>query len=157
MTAPVRPAISPAILANIDLTNRCNLAAPSALPTPTCRDTCTSPPTSRCGNAHRDAQRKAFFPAGRPILRGEPTIHPRFLDILKAARSMGFSHLQIATNGIRIARTWNSPGRQGVRPLHHVPPVRRTSDEVYKKTRGLSGLWELKQRAVENARPWTFV
>src|SRR5207248_79401 len=33
---------------------------------------------------------------------GEPTIYPRFFDVLRMARDMGFSHSQVATNGIKF-------------------------------------------------------
>ena len=35
---------------------------------------------------------------------GEPTLHPRFFDILDAARRRPIRHLMINTNGLRIAR-----------------------------------------------------
>jgi uncharacterized radical SAM superfamily Fe-S cluster-containing enzyme len=38
------------------------------------------------------------------ISGGEPTIHPRFFDILDAARARPIRHLMINTNGLRIAR-----------------------------------------------------
>jgi len=96
---------------------------------------------------------KPFFPPAVQFSGGEPSIHPRFLDILKAARSMGFSHLQIATNGIRIAKDLEFARKAKESGLYTMYlQFDGTSDEVYKKTRGLSGLWELKQRAVENAR-----
>ncbi len=34
---------------------------------------------------------------------GEPTLHPEFPQILRTARAMGFTHLQVATNGSRFA------------------------------------------------------
>jgi uncharacterized radical SAM superfamily Fe-S cluster-containing enzyme len=38
------------------------------------------------------------------ISGGEPTIHPRFFDILAAAKARPIRHLMINTNGVRIAR-----------------------------------------------------
>ena len=38
------------------------------------------------------------------ISGGEPTLHPRFFDILDAARARPIKHLMLNTNGIRIAR-----------------------------------------------------
>jgi hypothetical protein len=38
------------------------------------------------------------------ISGGEPTLHPRFFDILDAARRRPIRHLMINTNGLRIAR-----------------------------------------------------
>ncbi len=89
-------------LANIDLTSRCNLSCPVCF---------------------ADANRNSFEPSFGQVMKmlrrlraqrpapafavqftgGEPTLHPRFLDIVAEARKMGFSHLQAATNGIRFA------------------------------------------------------
>src|SRR5947208_3416481 len=33
---------------------------------------------------------------------GEPTIYPRFFDVLRMAKEMGFSHTQVATNGLKF-------------------------------------------------------
>ncbi|MBX7186779.1 MAG: radical SAM protein [Vicinamibacteria bacterium] len=45
---------------------------------------------------------------GRPdvvqLSGGEPTLHPRFFEILDAARARPIRHLMVNTNGIRIAR-----------------------------------------------------
>ena len=38
------------------------------------------------------------------ISGGEPTIHPRILDILKLAKSKPIRHIMLNTNGVRIAR-----------------------------------------------------
>jgi MoaA/NifB/PqqE/SkfB family radical SAM enzyme len=32
---------------------------------------------------------------------GEPTVHPRFLDLVRYAKSLGYQHQQVSTNGIR--------------------------------------------------------
>jgi 7,8-dihydro-6-hydroxymethylpterin dimethyltransferase len=96
---------------------------------------------------------KPFFPPAVQFSGGEPTLHPRFLDILKAGRSMGFTHLQIASNGIRMAKDLEFVRQAKESGLYTMYlQFDGTDDEVYKKTRGLSGLWELKQKAVENAR-----
>jgi len=42
--------------------------------------------------------------ARRAILSGgEPTIHPRFLDIVRAAKKIGYDHVQVITNGRMFA------------------------------------------------------
>jgi len=38
------------------------------------------------------------------ISGGEPTLHPRFFDVLDAARTRPIRHLMVNTNGLRIAR-----------------------------------------------------
>jgi len=34
---------------------------------------------------------------------GEPTIYPRFFDVVKKAKELKFAQVQIATNGIKLA------------------------------------------------------
>ncbi len=66
---------------------------------------------------------------------------------------MGFSHLQIASNGIRLAKDLEFARKCKEAGLYTVYlQFDGTDDEVYQKTRGLKGLWALKQKAVENAR-----
>ncbi|NWF56484.1 MAG: radical SAM protein [Syntrophaceae bacterium] len=146
--------ISPPILSNIDLTNRCNLRCPICFANANVQGYVYEPTYDQVVEMLRMMKNiKPFFPPAIQFSGGEPTIHPRFLDILKAARSMGFSHLQIATNGIRIAKDLEFARKAKESGLYTMYlQFDGTCDEAYKKTRGLAGLWELKQRAVENAR-----
>jgi uncharacterized radical SAM superfamily Fe-S cluster-containing enzyme len=146
--------IGPAILANIDLTNRCNLRCPICFANANVQGYVYEPTYEQVVEMLTLMRNvKPFFPPAIQFSGGEPTIHPRFLDILKAARSMGFSHLQIATNGIRIAKDPEFAKKAKESGLYTMYlQFDGTGDEVYKRTRGLSGLWELKQKAVENAR-----
>jgi len=62
---------------------------------------------------------------------GEPTVHPEFLEIVAAARDYGFSHIQIASNGIKLA-DYEFAERAAEAGLHTVvPAIRRVDDEVY--------------------------
>ena len=146
--------ISPPILANIDLTNRCNMRCPVCFANANVQGYVYEPTYEQVVEMlSRLHNIKPFSPPAIQFSGGEPTIYPRFLDILKGARSMGFSHLQIATNGIRIAKDLDFAKKAKEAGLYTMYlQFDGTSDDVYKKTRGLSGLWELKQRAVENAR-----
>ncbi len=146
--------ISPPTLANIDLTNRCNLRCPICFANANVQGYVYEPTYEQVVQMLTLMRNvKPFFPPAIQFSGGEPTLHPRFLDILKAGRSMGFSHLQIATNGIRIAKDPEFAKKAKESGLYTMYlQFDGTGDEVYKKTRGLSGLWELKQKAVENAR-----
>ncbi len=77
-------------LANVDLTNRCNLTCPVCFAN---------------ANAAGYPYEPDFGPVAGRIVQfsgGEPTIYPRFLDDLRLAREMGFSNTQVATNGIKF-------------------------------------------------------
>ena len=114
------------VLANVDLTNRCNLTCPSASPMPTCRATSTSPTfdhVRRMLQALRDEQ-----PVAERVVQfsgGEPTIHPQFFEICAMARDMGFSHIQAATNGIMLADLEFAQKAKEAGLHHALPAVRR--------------------------------
>ena len=90
-------------LAIVEINEACNLACP----------TCFAD-----SGPHREAHRplaeiEAMLDAvvrseGEPdlvqISGGEPTIHPRFFEVLDAAKRRPIRHLMINTNGLRIAR-----------------------------------------------------
>ncbi len=146
--------ISHAAMVNLDLTNRCNLRCPICFANANVQGYVYEPTYEQVVEMLRMVRNiKPVFPPAVQFSGGEPTIHPRFLDILSAARSMGFSHIQIASNGIRIAKDLEFARKCREAGLYTMYlQFDGTSDEVYKKTRGLEGLWGLKQRAVENAR-----
>jgi len=146
--------ISHAALANLDLTNRCNLRCPICFANANVQGYVYEPSYEQVVEMLKVIRNvKPVFPPAVQFSGGEPTIHPRFLDILKAARSMGFTHLQIASNGIRLAKDLEFADQSREAGLYTVYlQFDGTGDEVYRKTRGLSGLWELKLQAVENAR-----
>lgn len=141
-------------LANVDLTNRCNLRCPICFANANVQGYVYEPSYEQVlGMLRMLRDIKPVFPPAVQFSGGEPTIHPRFLDILQAARSLGFSHIQIASNGIRIGKDLEFAKRSRAAGLYSIYlQFDGVGDEVYQKTRGLKGLWEIKQKAVENAR-----
>lgn len=91
------------LLAVMDLTNRCNLRCP----------VCFADVTSDSGyvldlETVRGMLRSLADRPSQPCRHiqfsgGEPTLHPQFLEILKISRELGFDHIQVATNGLRLA------------------------------------------------------
>jgi hypothetical protein len=137
-------------LANIDLTARCNLS---------------------CAVCFADANRNSSEPSFEQVVEmlrrlraqrpapafavqftgGEPTLHPRFLDIVACAREMGFSHLQAATNGIRFADP-EFARRARDAGLHYLYlQMDGTTDDVFLKIRG-KALLDTKLRVIDSAR-----
>ena len=87
----------------IEVTDRCNLSCP----------TCYASSGPAAGRHRTLAEIEAMLDIivaneGTPdivqISGGEPTIHPQFLDIMRAARKRPIRHLMVNTNGVRIAR-----------------------------------------------------
>lgn len=138
-------------LGNIDLTNRCNLQCPICFAN-----------SNACGYLYEPSLDQVkdmlkTFRDTRPVAGrvvqfsgGEPTLHPQFFDCLSAARDAGFSHIQIATNGLRFAQEEDFARRCEDAGLHDLYlQFDGLNDDVYQQTRGRK-LWDLKQRAVEN-------
>ena len=91
---------SPTMLAVIDITNYCNFKCPICFAESNHSDSeyflsydtivrMLASLASETPNACRQVQ----------FSGGEPTLHPRFQEIISAARDMGFDHIQVATNG----------------------------------------------------------
>jgi uncharacterized radical SAM superfamily Fe-S cluster-containing enzyme len=82
---------------------------------------------------------------------GEPTIYPRFLDVLRMAKEMGFSHLQAATNGLKFTSLEFAQQckEAGLHTLYL--QFDGVCDDIYRRTRGES-LWEKKLQCIENVK-----
>ncbi|MDR3508163.1 MAG: radical SAM protein, partial [Caulobacteraceae bacterium] len=90
-------------LAIVEVNEACNLSCPVCLAESSVKH-----------EVHRPlAEIEAMFDVlvaseGEPdlvqISGGEPTLHPQFFEILRAARERPFRHLMINTNGLRIAQ-----------------------------------------------------
>jgi uncharacterized radical SAM superfamily Fe-S cluster-containing enzyme len=139
-------------LANVDLTNRCNLTCPVCFANANAAGYLYEPDIEQIRGmlqALRDEK-----PVACRIVQfsgGEPTIHPQFLDILRMATEMGFSHIQIATNGIKFVdlEFAQQCKEAGLHTLYL--QFDGVCDDVYRRTRGES-LYEKKLKCIENVR-----
>lgn len=137
-------------LANVDLTQRCNLSCNVCFANsnknyyePDYEDILDMMQTLR---NERPAPAEAIQFTG-----GEPTIHPRFLDIVKAAKELGFTHIQAASNGIRLADP-DFAMRVREAGLQYVYlQMDGVDDEVFRRIRGRP-LLETKLAVIESAR-----
>jgi uncharacterized radical SAM superfamily Fe-S cluster-containing enzyme len=139
-------------LANVDLTNRCNLTCPICFANANAAGYLYEPTFEQL-LATMQALRDQRPVAGRIIQfsGGEPTIYPRFLDVLRAATDLGFSHIQAATNGIRFADLeFTEQCRDaGLHTLYL--QFDGVTNDVYRKTCG-EPILEKKLKAMENVR-----
>jgi uncharacterized radical SAM superfamily Fe-S cluster-containing enzyme len=139
-------------LGNIDLTNRCNLTCPICFANANVTGKVYEPTKEQI------LEMLKLYRAEQPVSGrlvqfsgGEPTIHPDFLEIVKAARDFGFSHIQIASNGIKLADP-DFARRAADAGLHTIYlQFDGLSDDVYMKTRGRR-LLDTKLKAVESIR-----
>jgi uncharacterized radical SAM superfamily Fe-S cluster-containing enzyme len=144
--------LSHSVLANVDLTNRCNLTCPVCFANANVQGYLYEPDihhVRRMLQALRDEQPVA----GRVVQfsGGEPTIHPQFMEICSMAREMGFSHVQAATNGIMLAdlEFAQKAKAHGLTTLYL--QFDGIGDDIYLRTRGAS-LLEKKVACIENCR-----
>jgi len=140
------------VLGNIDLTNRCNLTCPICFANANISGRVYEPSKEQVMDMLR-LYRAEQPVAGRVVQfsGGEPTIHPEFFDILSGARDLGFSHLQIASNGIKLA-SQDFAMRAAEAGLHTIYlQFDGLDDRVYKQTRGREML-DIKLKAVEAIR-----
>lgn len=140
-------------LANVDLTNRCNLTCPVCFANANAAGYLYEPEMDQVRvmlKALRDER-----PIDTRVVQfsgGEPTIHPKFIEILAMAREMGFTHIQAATNGIMIGRSLEFAKKckeAGLATLYL--QFDGVTDDVYRKTRG-EPLFETKMACIENCR-----
>jgi len=139
-------------LANVDLTNRCNLTCPVCFANANAAGYLYEPDfetVRKMLQALRDER-----PSPCRIVQfsgGEPTIYPRFFDVLRLAKEMGFSHTQIATNGLKFT-SLEFAERCKEAGLHTLYlQFDGVCDDIYRRTRGES-LWEKKLQCIENVK-----
>jgi uncharacterized radical SAM superfamily Fe-S cluster-containing enzyme len=139
-------------LANVDLTNRCNLTCPVCFANANVAGYVYEPDFETVRKMLQ-ALRNERPVAGRVVQfsGGEPTIYPRFLDVLRMAKEMGFSHTQAATNGIKFTdlEFAHQCKEAGLHTLYL--QFDGVCDDVYRRTRG-ERLWDQKLQCIENVK-----
>ena len=137
-------------LANVDLTSRCNLACPVCF-----ADANGHPYELSFEQAQETLRRlRAQRPAPAFAVQftgGEPTVHPRFLDIVASAKAQGFSHIQVASNGLKLGDP-DFACRAREAGLQYVYlQMDGTTDDVFLKVRGRA-LLDRKLAVLQSAR-----
>ena len=143
---------STAVLANIDLTNRCDLTCPVCFANANIQRHISEPSFDEVVLLLRQLRDQRPTPCTAvQFSGGEPTLHTRFHDIVRKAAEMGFSHIQIATNGITHADP-EFAKRSREAGLHTLYlQFDGVDDHVYEYTRG-EPLMDKKLRCIENCR-----
>lgn len=97
---------------------------------------------------------RAVIDAGGPyplqLSGGEPTVRDDLPEIIKIAKNMGFSHIQINTNGLRIAqdKSYLKALKEAGADLIYLQ-LDGVSDDIYRIIRGRD-LAGIKRKAIEN-------
>jgi len=140
------------VLANVDLTNRCNLTCPVCFANANAAGYLYEPSFEQLTEMLEGL--RAQRPVPNRVVQfsgGEPTLYPRFFDILRKATELGFTHLQAATNGIKFANLEFAQAAKeaGLHTLYL--QFDGMNDDIYLRTRG-QRLMETKLAAIENCR-----
>jgi uncharacterized radical SAM superfamily Fe-S cluster-containing enzyme len=140
------------VLSNVDLTNRCNLTCPVCFANANVQGYLYEPSFEQIRGMLQTLRDQR--PTPNRVVQfsgGEPTIYPRFHDVLRLATEMGFTHIQCATNGIMFAdlEFAQKSHEAGLHTLYL--QFDGVTDEVYLRTRGVR-LLEKKLAAIENCR-----
>jgi uncharacterized radical SAM superfamily Fe-S cluster-containing enzyme len=138
------------LLGQIDLTNRCNLACPICFANANVQGYIYEPEFDEVVRQLEQLREYRPVPASAvQFTGGEPTIYPDFLKVLRKTKEIGFSHIQIASNGITMADP-DFAMASAEAGLHTVYlQFDGVDDNVYEYTRGRR-LIDIKRQAVEN-------
>jgi hypothetical protein len=144
--------LSYTVLANVDLTNRCNLTCPICFANANVAPYLYEPTFDQVRKMLQTLRDER--PVACRILQfsgGEPTIYPRFHDAVRLAKEMGFRHIQVTTNGIMFGNLEfaQEAKKAGLHFLYL--QLDGVSDDIYRRMRG-EPLWEKKLLVIENAR-----
>jgi len=140
-------------LAMIDLTNRCNMNCPICFANANQQGYVYEPDLKTICNM-LDALR-----AEEPIKctavqfsGGEPTIHPQFLEIIKAAKERKFSQVMVATNGIEFSKRYDffkAASQAGLNTVYL--SFDGVTDDVYLQARDRK-MFNVKLQVISNCR-----
>ena len=96
------------VLGLIDVTNRCNLRCPVCFANAAAAGYIYEPTQDEIRQMLRNLRNLKPHPC--PAIQyagGEPTVRKDIVELVKMAKEEGFTHVQIATNGIRLAKREN--------------------------------------------------
>lgn len=93
------------LLANVDLTNRCNMRCPICFANAAAAGYVLEPDRAQIREIlARLANEKPVRCFAVQFSGGEPTVRDDLPDIIRDAKNMGFTQIQVATNGLRFSK-----------------------------------------------------
>jgi len=145
--------LSHTCLANVDLTNRCNLKCPICFANANAAGYVFEPSFEEIVDMLQMLRDERPVPCTAvQFSGGEPTIYPRFLDVIKKAKELGFAQIQIATNGLRLAQEEDFARKCAEAGLNTIYlQFDGLRDDIYLNSRGRP-LLDVKLKAIENVR-----
>ena len=140
-------------LANLDLTNRCNLRCPICFANANDAGVVYEPTFEEVTKMLQTLRDERPVPVTAiQFAGGEPTIYPQFFEAIEKARELGFAQIQVATNGIKMANDPTFTQRMVNAGMHTVYlQFDGLREENYIQARG-KPLLEVKKKAVQSCR-----
>ncbi len=141
-------------LANIDLTNRCNLKCPICFANANAAGFVYEPDLETVKQMMVDLRSERPVPTvAVQFAGGEPTVYPHFLEAVSLARDLGFAQIQVATNGIRLAHDPNFAQEMVNHGMHTVYlQFDGFKEQTYITARNRPQFLKEKLLAIENCR-----
>ena len=144
---------SQTVLGLIDVTNRCNLSCPICFANAAASGTLYEPSQDEIRQMLRNLRKNRPVPT--PAIQysgGAPTVRSDIVELIKIAKEEGFTHTQIATNGLALANDENLAKELKAAGLNTVYlQFDGITPEPYIKTRA-ADIFDKKIEAIENCR-----
>jgi 7,8-dihydro-6-hydroxymethylpterin dimethyltransferase len=141
------------LLANLDVTNRCNQTCPICFANSAVCGYLYEPAFDEIVKMMKTLRKQKPVPA--PAIQfsgGEPTLRADLPEIIRTAKKLGFIQIQIASNGVKLARSAEYAKKlkgAGLQTIYL--QFDGLKEETYKKIRGYNALPN-KLKALENCR-----
>jgi hypothetical protein len=144
---------SSTILANIDITNRCNQRCPICFANAAVQGYLYEPTKEQIRDMLRVLRSQRPVPCSVvQFSGGEPTVRDDLPDLIRMAKEMGFAQVQIATNGVRLAQDiefFKKLQDAGLNTIYL--QFDGVTEEPYLEARGYNAL-PRKLKVIENCR-----
>jgi uncharacterized radical SAM superfamily Fe-S cluster-containing enzyme len=140
-------------LAIIDVTNRCNLACPVCFANASAAGYVYEPTKEQVtGMLENLRANKPVAATALQFSGGEPTIRNDLFELVRKAKELGFRHVEVNTNGVRLSQSVEYAKKlkeSGVSTVYL--QFDGLTSEIYKYIRGLD-LLDIKMKALQNMR-----
>jgi len=140
-------------LAVVDVTNRCNLKCPVCFANAAATGYVYEPTKEEIRSMLENLRKNDPVPAtALQFSGGEPTIRNDLFELIRVAKEVGFRHVEVNTNGLRLAQSVDyCTGLKAVGMSTVYLQFDGLTSEVYKFIRGID-LLNIKMKAIENCR-----
>ncbi len=141
------------VLANVDLTNRCNMQCPICFAEANSAGYVCEPDFDTVHKMLLTLRNEEPIKCTAvQFAGGEPTVHHDFIKIVKDAKDLDFAQIQVATNGIKFARDYEFLKESKLAGLNTIYlSFDGVSDDIYIQARARK-MFQVKLDVIANCR-----